>query len=368
MPPTSVLVGIVGENPASVLVAARALQPTRVILLHSAVTAPVATALKHQLELGHAQVDLLECAATGSVQASRGAVASMAFSDRETVCLDLTGGPKTWSTGAWQGLRDRLGDALQAVVLDQSTQCLCDALSGAPLLDQPTILPEEFLAWRGASVQSCEWGGWLTGYQRTRDKEQASLRLQLCQALVSAVAAGRAFDHGQGGVLEVSDVALPSVLPCGFERHGAMLVQTGDGSDLLSHHRWLEAWVWLVLGSAFCSYGDVYGAYSLGSRMSRKETTEPDDQADVVLTRGPRLLVIEAKAGIHDLHTMLYLRAQKARSFYGSMTHVLLVAPGMKPARADSLRLILGRGASIVHSPDPAALVATVAGILGLPT
>lgn len=104
---TSLLIGIVGRAPASIVVAARALRPDRTLLVHSDDTRTVAEVVQRQLaDHGLPDPELVP-ADPNSLNATAKAVTARLADVQETtqLAVDITGGTKPMSLGLWEGTR-----------------------------------------------------------------------------------------------------------------------------------------------------------------------------------------------------------------------------------------------------------------------
>ena len=155
---TTVLIASVGFNPASVVLAARALEPrpSRVILLCTKETDPIASILPSQL--GVPLCDIVEVPPDPAVEAARDyLVRELSIDASEDPVLDITGATKPLAIAAWLALA-QLRPGFRAVYLAPSGK-LRDANTGKPLPGEASISLRELLAWKSIAVQSVEWEG-----------------------------------------------------------------------------------------------------------------------------------------------------------------------------------------------------------------
>ncbi len=350
-----VLVGIVGFNPVSVLVAARALSPRRVLLLCTEQSEPQAAALEALL----APPVTIVCwdAVPGLSEVRESIAEDLGDRGEGPVFFDITGGTKPLAIGAWQGLTAACGDRLRGLYLDQSG-VLRDADRGAPLGAEVTIHPDDFLRLRGAQVRKVAWEGAL------EDMPEVMLRrMPLARALYEHLGRTPLCTDIERGAVHCRGAALPRPLPPGFSVRGGWLVAEGD-RNWLGKHRWLEE---LCLGAAREALNGVPGVRAALS-LEIRGAEGAQDEMDVVLTRGSRVTVIEAKArgrregaGVEALK-----RLHKARRFFsGPNTRVLFVHPiwGRDAGRYKAIETLGGRNFTILGGRYEALLDSIRAGL-----
>ncbi len=318
-----VLVGIVGMNPASVLVAARALRPGRVELFCTTQSQPVARALEKQIARDPgADVKLHVWTQNPTLLAAELDSDRVVVGEGDRVDLDITGGTKTMSIGVWSGLRSRLGSRLRAIYLDERA-ALLEADTGAPAAVGSVIRSDEFLAWTSTTVNDCVWSGPLTGVSSEYVSRQG-----IAERLVDALAARRPI--GAKETIAESTITLPRSLPAGFALKGGRL--RGPFPDYFRMHAWLEEFCLVEAHRCIGPRADVHAAMGLQISADRDK-----DEVDVVLTRGSYLVAIEAKARESAAGTGadLHKRIQKTRRYFGAVTSVIFVQPvwGRRPDR-----------------------------------
>lgn len=322
------LVSLVGLNPGSTLFSARVLRPERMALIHTSESAAQAEALAAQASCPS---DRVTWDPSLGVDKARERVRKELTFNAERVVIDLTGGTKLMSIGAWQGLADQYGDDLEAVYVDPKRVVLVDAGTGTPRLggdSRAAIRPEEVLTWYGAQLRITEWQGPLSEIP-----DGSWTHLELARHLLRAfgeAAVGRGV-HRDGG-LKVPRNYLPEALPPGTRYKKGRIYS--DSKSFLGANVWLEE---LCLASACRAVGDRADEVFAAHGMVVYAGTGCDDEMDVVLTRGRRIVVIEAKArgsragAGADVHK----RIQKACRFFGSHVQVIVVIPawGEEPPR-----------------------------------
>ncbi len=316
------LVGAVGRNPASVLAAARALKPGRLFLVHTEGTRHQAMVLRRQCPVPRERIHLIPVPAGSGIEQVAGAVADAAdWASVGPVGLDITGATKVISFGMWEALRNCLPGGFQALVLDQSSYRLEDASNGRPLPQpMPEIRISEMLAWYGAEMDSdgTRWQGRLSQLPVALRR-----RLPVGQALL------RAFRE-QGPKFSAERVrkpvlarALPGPLPSGMRWRENLL--HADDPAYLKYNGWLEE---LCLGMVAGELGERAGQVfcALGARL---RAGSGQDEMDVVLARGTRVVVVEAKARSSGAGAGadLQKRVNKARRFFGQHVRVVFVHP-----------------------------------------
>ena len=139
-------------------------------------------------------------------------------------------------------------------------------------------------------------------------------------------------------------------MPPGFKQRGDK-IEEPEHSGVFSHHRWLEEFCLLRAHSLLRAESDVTAA--LGVKLRSPGTSEGNDEADVVLLRGGRVLVIEAKAREQPggSGAQLQKRIAKTRTFFGDLAKVLFVHPGYNaPALRVNRSMVDGRYVRIVGS------------------
>lgn len=327
------LVAIVGFNPASVLLCARALKAGRTCLICTAETRDLANILKGQI--GSATV--VEVRAGATITQVAAAVGSAVPSDARRVSLDLTGGTKILSLGAWHALQARETLDLSIAYLDGDGR-LFDAASGVSL-PRANLMPEDLLRWSGASVRHSRWSGNLKAVPAPIVD-----RFPVSRALFQHFPDWEVARYAGGE--RVTGRGIPQTCR-GFDtdEHGNYFVPAGSG--FLRTNEWLEEYCLCeaarAMGTDAESVGALFGSDLVAGAGGK-------DEVDIVLTRGARVLVIEAKARLTskgagaDLHK----RVQKARRFFGSHAQVLFVHPAWRGQPPRDLAELADRGTMLV--------------------
>lgn len=324
---SKVLLGFVGDNPASILITARTLKPSRVVLLCTGESHDSAKALVGQLEDSPGVAATILADEEGaptwrenpSIEEAH-ATATNLLTLEELPLFDITGGTKTMLLGVWEALRARFGAAPQSYYLDRNRGLLTSDGSGVGA--SVVIEPAEFLAWSGTSQKSARSQGKL--------HEIASAlrgRLRVAQPLVDLLSAKRS-DYGldeNHNRLDLTNIGAQEVAKAAkglpeFTDDGRWLV---GPAEWFQRRLWLEEWCLVEAANATRTATDVRAVWSL------KPTGPANQEFDVVLSRGHRLLIIEAKGrgaagGAGD---ELHKRVQTTRAFFGDLASVIFVHP-----------------------------------------
>lgn len=342
----SLLVSLVGLNPASTLFSERALQPDRMVLVHTRESEDQARALASQLSCPS---DRLVWEPSLGIDEARKSIRSGLASRAERVVIDLTGGTKLMSIGAWHGLIERYGDVVDGVYVDQKSLALLDARSGLRLrVTEPRaeIHPNEVLEWYGGQLRRVAWRGYLSAIPDDI-WERFELECHLLRAFGRREV--RAGIDRRGG-MQVPPSALPPSLPAGmrYEKNGRLY---SDSTSFLGQNVWLEE---LCLALASAAAGDRASEVVAAHGMVAYAGSGGEDEMDIVLMRGPRTVVIEAKArgsragAGADVHK----RIQKARRFLGSHVQVIIVIPAWGEEAPDNLRDLTENHAVLVGAEE----------------
>ncbi len=356
----TVLLSLVGMNPASALVSARLLEPDRVVLVHTDRTLPKAEALRRQCK--PVPVRLVRWPMPCGIEQVRARVVQdVSLAPDEALTVDLTGATTLFSVGVWDGLTAQFGRRFRAVYLRQEDSRLCDARTAEPVDGEDAdIAPREVLAWYGASIREQAWSGRLNHVPRA-----VTERLPLTRALVRALGSGRLAHRSNSGFVRVDRDLLPSKLPKGFRYQGGKLSLPGD-SGFFTKNRWLEEYCLAVAADALGRTAGVHAALGLVAYVGADKGS--NDEGDVTLVRGGRVAVVEAKANRRSAGAGpdIQKRVQKARRFYGSHVRVIVVRPGWKEGPPPALRDLM-RGHAVLVGGDEAALRLEVRAALGFP-
>ncbi len=354
----TVLLSLVGMNPASALVSVCILKPDRVVLVHTDKTRPQAEAVRSQCE--DIPVKLVEWPMPGGIDVLGERVADdVALAADEALTVDVTGATTLFSLGAWDGLTAALGRRFRAVYLRQSDSRLCDARTGEPVSDEDAdISPKKVLAWYGARVRDATWSGRLDSVPRA-----VSARLPLTRALVRSWTPRRVkIARAQNGI-RINRKYLPGQLPPGVRYEGGVLSYPGD-KEFFGHNRWLEEYCLAVVADELEKTQRVHAA--LGLRPCAETDKGSVDEGDVVLVRGGRVVVVEAKANLErkGAGADVQKRVQKARRFYGSHVRVVVVRPVWQEEPPRALVELMG-GHAVLLGSDEVALRREVRAALG---
>jgi len=345
--PNTVLVSLVGMNPASALVSARVLQPARVVLIHTTQTQEKAQALERQI----APTPVRRVCwphPCGVDEVAARVADDVALQTGEAVTLDLTGATTLFSVGAWAGLSAALGTGFQAVYLRQNDSRLCDARTAEVLsLGTADISPKEVLAWYGAAPLSQSWSGRLDQVPK-----RVFARLPLYRAVCTLWAQ-------PGGIVRVkgrpawrlNGKRLPQPLPAGFRLHQGALWCDAD-TDCIGANRWLEEYCLAVAAEELGRTATVHGALGLATYVGSNKGVV--DEGDVVLVLGGRVVVLEAKANLDPkgAGADVQKRVQKVRRFYGSHAQVIVVRPVWGDAPPQALAELMAEHAQMVGNNE----------------
>lgn len=341
------LVGCVGFNPASVLIAARHYKPARVILIGTAGTKHHVGALSRQLGIP------VQCIAMATANEPIGVIAEhvrekLRDDSNGRILFDVTGGNKLLTLGAWVGIGSAklATDAVQLVYLTPDGK-LIDPTNGRDTNQQAVIKISEVLEWNGAKVKSTGWAGSLSGLPTAMVE-----RRRLGEALLHTLASEKLLIEADRNEATVElPQAIISSLPPGFSMQGKKL--RSNVSGYLQLNAWLEELC--LLHAASVLREDAATRAGIGVKLIRD--SGGSDEADVVLVRGSRVCVIEAKArrtskGAGD---DLQKRIAKTREFFGDHAHVIFVHPAWGKSPPASLIGSSIRNVDLVGG-DPKAL------------
>lgn len=337
-----VLVGLVGGNPVSLLVAAKSLRPRRMVLFATEQTQTVADRVV--ASLGGIPVRVVQWPDVPAIDAfARDAIADADLRPTERVVFDLTGATKTMTVGVWQALVAR-GQPFGAVCLMPDGR-LVNARTGVA---------------NAGVVLSAQDHLQLHGY-RVRDQRWHGRADQLPAALVHRAAVAQHLLHhfggwqpnGRGWIRFISRApAGPFAAP-----------PTGADKDWIGKNIWLEELALACAAEACKGAGLVDATLSLSIQGDQNPGAQ--DESDVVLVRGARVVVIEAKASQAgsasgaDLHK----RVQKAESAFGQC-RVVFFKPALSAAAIADLQPLVPKTDLVAKDLDQ--LRAAIARGLGL--
>jgi hypothetical protein len=353
----TLMVGLVGDNPTSILVVARALKPTRVLLVCSKKTAPAGGALKEQL--GELPVDSLELDTPDSLLRIQQQVNEWlsANTGLDSILFDCTGGTKPMLLGVWQELHRRFSDKIRTVYLTPAGH-LCDMSDGHKIENDVTLTAEEFLAWHRAKKQKSEWEGSL------KDTPREYLdRARVGHLLMEVFKNNQTPQINPGGWCDERVLSWPSKLPAGLQRKEKRIYGSGK---YFSQNGWLEEFC-LAVAYRVAHHAPEVMAYLNMHVLGQGEGGQGQDESDLVLVRGPRLVVIEAKAKKHaeGAGNPIQLRSQKTSRFFGSMTRMIFVHPAWGLAPPAALDGMISRNVTLIGA-DEQRLESAIKEALGL--
>lgn len=316
---THTLVGIVGRNPASIVVSARTFRPVRAVLFCTGETRTIAANLQQQLKTDPGcDVQVETFPQNPTLPEAHDAMKRVTIQAEDELVFDLTGGTKTMSVGAWTGLAARHGTRMRTVYLEPDGT-LRGAESRDAIPSAAVLHPEEFLDWTGAAITKHSWRG-------TAAQVPAHMRArrELGRAIFAAFMRGEPLQtHHATDSLMLAMTSLPSELPAGFSFEAGRLRGTGDG--FLGANGWLEE---LCLFEALDAIGDD-SRVRVALGLCYAGENGGNDESDVVLVRGANVVVIESKARGKEsgAGADLHKRVQKAERFFGALTRVIFVHP-----------------------------------------
>ena len=354
-----VLVGLVGHNPASLLVVARSLSPKRTLLIATPQTIEIAKRLARQIPNSEPKL----WSGGFGIDRVRSGLSDLIGSESGSICLDITGATKPLSIGLWATLNQSSGGRLKTVYLEPSGQ-LTDADTGQRIEHEVAIAPREMLVWYEASAglkkgaTGARWEGELSCLEPAIVQREALTR-RLFDTFVSSTDCYRRNEPLPNDLLQLSAKDLPP----GASISGNQVVLP-DVTDYLGANHWLEEYCALVSRDSLTDAPTVRAAIGLPIATE----SGGSDEADVVLLRGPRAVIIEAKARgkAGGAGTDMNKRIQKARRFFGSLARVIFVHPAWGQTVPQDLAEIAGPGVWLVGR-DPARLRTAIREALSLP-
>ena len=352
---TSLLIGIVGRAPASIVVAARALRPDRTLLVHSDDTRTVAEVVQRQLaDHGLPDPELVP-ADPNSLNATAKAVTARLADVQETtqLAVDITGGTKPMSLGLWEGTRAlaaSLPPGLRSAVYLNAAGALLDADTGekVPEAEAVAIDPQEVIAWgRPEARVVAVWSG-----SPEELDEGVCQRGLVWQQLAKAITKGTWRSNVSNPQRHFQPHRAPATLSPGF-------AFTADGSievplKHLIHNGWLEE---LALAEVAIAVKKLAGVRLALSATVRGEASG-NVELDLVATRGARTLVVEAKTVASGAGPQLSKKASHVAALLGPNARLLAFVPSVfggghaaVQSRAD-MDANLGRNGQICRSID----------------
>lgn len=323
---TSLLIGIVGRAPASIVVAARALRPDRTLLVHSDDTRTVAEVVQQQLAGHGLSVPQLVPADPNRLNATAQAVTVKLtdFQDTTQLFVDITGATKPMSIGLWEGTRAlaaSLRSGLRSAVYLNAAGALLDADTGekVPEAEAVTIDPREVIAWsRPEARVVAEWEG-----SPEVLEDGVRQRAVVWQQLAKAITKGTWRSSVSCPQRHFQPHRAPASLPPGF-------AFSDDGSievplEHLVHNSWLEELALAEVASAVKKLAGVRLALSATVRGECSGNVE----LDLVATRGARTLVVEAKTVASGASPQLSKNAAHVAALLGPSARLLAFVPSV---------------------------------------
>lgn len=358
-----VLLALIGDNPASALVAARAINPDRLVLVHTQRTRALAGVVAEQIGDNPATA-LIELTNEGGIDGHANRIkSSISLSDTDHVYVDITGGTKPMSLGAWNAFADLPHTRLHGIYLDQQAYRLLDARNGQPVqLAEPTpeIRIDEMLSWYQARVMrpQTRWRGRLSDIPR-KMKVRAPIGHLLLQQLSQS---NQSFNARLIGFKQLTQLDPRLQLPPGLWFKQSRLIC--EDEEYLAKNGWLEELCLVAVSNALDQPQTVLAAHGLHVRLERGQ-----DEMDLVLVRGSRVVVIEAKARSSSAGAGadLQKRINKAQRFFGPHARVIFVHPSWGNTPPPDLSALAGKGVDLIGD-DLDELGKVTAQALGLDT
>lgn len=330
---TSILVGIVGRAPASIVLSARALNPDHTLLVHSVDTEGVAEVVRGQLG-GNVQ---LVCADPTRLKAAEQVVADALATYRGTTRLfvDITGGTKPLSIGVWEGTRAIVsGQQLtqrSAVYLSQAG-ALLDADTGEVVENahEAAIEPGEMIAWSkpDASIRA-RWQG---GPQNV--DVEVHRRARVWQQLAHALTDGTWQSTTNPPLCRFTprEPLDAGHLPEGFSYAEENILEVP--LRYIQHNVWLEELALAKVARAVRSLPGVRLALSATVRGAGAGNVE----LDLVATRGARVLVVEAKTVSKSAGGELSKKASHVAALLGPSAKLYAFVPKVFGSRHSAVQ------------------------------
>lgn len=317
----STLLGIVGRNPASILVCARSANVTRAVLLVSDETSEIASVLMTQLKC---PVEIISCPSNPSIEEVKTSI--LAHGDRfgsDPIVLDITGGQKPMLLGIWDSLQRMSLRAQNILYLNDMGRLMDPTKGGVFSGSQAHLQPEEFLEWRAASCQKCTWKGLLESIPEEY-KRNARIAGELLRNKTWT-------DRKQSlSIIRKSDSQLTGLW--------------------YEHNQWLEEFALVEASTAMRKTPGIEARLNIhvlakasepGKHVRAKASVSGLDENDLVLVNGARVVVVEAKARLtaKGAGSELHKRIEKARYLFGDHARVIFIHPawGNPPPALKSL-------------------------------
>jgi hypothetical protein len=295
------LLGIVGRNPASILVCARSVNVDQAVLIVSDETSEISSVLASQL---HCPVEMITTPSSPSIEEVKTAIYSQgATFGSDKIILDITGGQKPMLLGIWESLQ-KMSLRAQVILYLNDMGRLMDATTGKTHSgSQASLQPEEFLAWRNASRRKCTWEGLLESIPN-----KYRVRARIAGELLKD-RTWRDRDRSLSIIRRLNDQL------------------TGEWYE---KNVWLEEYSLVAASNALEKTSGIQARLGMEVLTSDKSSkAQANDENDIVLVNGARVVVVEAKArwtsagSGDDLHK----RIEKARYIFGDNARIIFVHP-----------------------------------------
>ena len=331
--PSCTLVAAVGFNPASILVTARGMKtpPDHLVLLCTEQTEGVAKTVARQI--GSTAPLILAYDTNPPIEEARTFLAEKDYIPRDgEVILDITGATKPLCLALWLALSE-IRPSFTAVYLEPDGR-LRDARNGNPILATPHVAPEEVLAWHSASIQASSWRG-----VASELPAQYRERHPLWRFIFSEF---KNIDINPTGRVSRRNSRLPTPpLPADFHVEDGHLCEPW-GTDFFSKNKWLEEFCLTEACDVLDGASEVESAMGADIRTTGAMGLA-NDEVDVVMVRGARVAVIEAKARSQAAGggAELQKRVAKTKKFFGNPAKLIFVHPAYSViALADNQALV----------------------------
>ena len=339
--PSCTLVAAVGFNPASILVTARGMKtpPDHLVLLCTEQTEHVAQTVARQI--GAIAPVILAYDTNPPIENARTFLAENNYIPRDgEVILDITGATKSLCLALWLALSE-IRTSFAAVYLEPDGR-LRDARDGNPILATPHITPEEVLAWHSSRIQTSSWRGaspGLPAHYRERHALSKFLFSEFKNIAINTT--------GEALRKETSPPFPP--LPPGFLVEDVRLCEPPH-TGFFSENKWLEEFCLAEACDVLDGAEDVEAVMGADVRPTGAFGIAKDE-FDVVMVRGARIAVVEAKARSHagGGGAELQKRVAKTKKFFGDPAKLVFVHPAYNAAAlADNQALVDSRTVRLV--------------------
>lgn len=321
----STLLGIVGRNPASILVCARSVNVDKAVLISSDETSEIASILSSQL---HCSVKMINIPSNPSIEEVKNAICTKGVtfgSDR--IVFDITGGQKLMLLGVWDALQ-KLNLRAHIILYLNDMGRLMDVTTGkihpGP---EATLQPEEFIAWRNASCRKCAWEGLLESIPDTYI-ENARIAGELLKNKAWT-------DKNKSlSIIRIFNDQL-----------------TGEWYE---QNQWLEEYSLVAASNALRGTPRIQARLGMEVLTSDKASgAHGNDENDIVLVNGARVVVVEAKArwtkagaGVE-----LHKRIEKARHIFGVHARIVFVHPAWDEP-PDALKTLVDNRVTLIGNQN----------------